>query len=94
MKVQSMPDCSMASSTARCWRAIGLCSASALTTAADDSLLHREIEPVLAAEVVSHEILADARPPGDVAHPRAREALGGELLQRGVQQRGIAHPRH
>jgi hypothetical protein len=37
MNVQAMPDCSMATSTARCCRAIGLCSASLLTTAPDDS---------------------------------------------------------
>jgi hypothetical protein len=37
MNVQSIPDCSMASSTPRFRRAIGLCSAPVLTTAADDS---------------------------------------------------------
>ena len=37
MNVQSTPDCSMASSTVLCSRAIGLSSAPAFTTAPEDS---------------------------------------------------------
>jgi hypothetical protein len=55
---------------------------------AEPGLLHREVQPLLATEVIRDEVLADARPLGDVAHPGAGEALGGELLQRGVEQGG------
>jgi hypothetical protein len=56
--------------------------------AAQPGLLHREVQAVLPAEVVGHEVLADPGPLGDVPHPGAGEALGGELFQGGIEQRG------
>jgi hypothetical protein len=47
----------------------------------------RAIQTVLAPEVVGDQLLVDACPRGDLAHPRARAPLAGELDQRGVQQR-------
>ena len=51
--------------------------------------LQGQVQAFLGAEVIVDQLLVHPGPPGDVGHPGAREAVQGELVQRGGQQ-GLA----
>jgi hypothetical protein len=50
-----------------------------------DALLHREVQALLAAEIVEDQALGDARAARDALDAAARVAAGGELAQRRLQ---------